>query len=83
MSEVIHLVCDCKSADHDIRIVRNEEEVWVEVQLNSTKNLLQRLVAAIKYVFGYNSKYGHWDCTLLNKKEMTKLYYFLKKNKDN
>lgn len=74
-----HVICTCNSSDHTIRFVDDGEDVWVEVQLNTTKNFFQRIVAATKYVFGYTSVYGHWDCTLISPKEARKLYYFIKR----
>ena len=74
-----YVICSCNSVDHTVRFVDDGEDLWVEVQLNSTKNFVQRIVAATKYIFGYKSLYGHWDCTLLNAKEAKKLYHFLKR----
>jgi hypothetical protein len=30
-------------------------------------------LGAIKYVFGYECKYGHWDCTSLSKEQIENL----------
>jgi hypothetical protein len=63
-----------------VRVVKDEEDVWIEVQLNHTKNFFQRVVAAVKYIFGYESRFGHWDCTILSEEEQNKLMKFLNDN---
>lgn len=72
-----HFDCECISCDHTIRFVYvNDEdcpELYVETQLNRTKNFFQRVWAAIKYVFGYECKYGHWDCNIIQAKDINKL----------
>jgi hypothetical protein len=35
------------------------------VYLNQYSNVFKRVWIAIKYVFGYRSKYGHWDCFIM------------------
>jgi hypothetical protein len=35
------------------------------------------VVVAIKYIFGYQCKYGHWDCTSLGYNEAKDLRNFL------
>lgn len=76
------IICSCNSSEHTVRVVKDDEDVWIETQLNPTKNFLQRVVAATKYIFGYECKYGHWDCTLISPQEGRKLYHFLKRFKD-
>lgn len=74
------VVCSCKSSEHTLRFIYDSEikELYCEVQLNQYRSLLKKLLIAIKYVLGYKCKYGHWDCTLIDKDEMEKLYFFLK-----
>lgn len=73
------VVCACSSSEHTLRFVydRSEDEMYTEVQLVQHQSLIQRLKIAIKYVFGYTSRYGAWDCTLLSKSEANKLKHFL------
>ena len=76
-----HVICTCTSADHDIRFVKDtrDGDVWVEVQLVAVDNIWRRIYNAIRYIFGYRSKYGHWDTTLISKEEAKKLQHFLKR----
>jgi hypothetical protein len=70
--------CQCDSSDHTIRFVidKLENEVYLEIQLCKHKNIFQRAWSAIKYILGYECKYGHWDCVLLkneDRKEIIKI----------
>jgi len=84
MFKTHHVICSCLTADHDIRFMKDtsDGEVWIEVQLNPYKTFVQRIVAGVKYIFGYNSRFGHWDCTVLTPKETDKLLKFLKEDKE-
>lgn len=66
--------CDCESAEHSIRVVFDEEhgECYIETQLIKQPFLL-RLVAGIKYIFGHQSNYGSWECTILGKEQIEQL----------
>ena len=63
--------CKCSSSEHTIRFVIDESiedespEVYLEIQLSHYRNVLDRIWGAIKYIFGYECKYGHWDCVIL------------------
>jgi len=79
------VICSCESSQHLVVFTKDEDqdELCIEVQLIQHRNIIKRIWTAVKYVFGYKSVYGHWDCTLMNKTEINKLYYWLKRNKDN
>lgn len=74
------LICACNSAEHTLRFMYDKEhdEIYTEVYLNQYNSFLTRLVIAIKYIFGYTSKYGHFDCTIMTKDSAKKLNFFLK-----
>lgn len=73
------VVCSCNSSEHTLRFVYDKEhdEMYIEVQLIHHTSFLKRVVAAIKYIFGHTSRYGVWDCTLIDKKEAIKLKHFI------
>ena len=82
----LHVVCECSSTEHILQFVQFEPEegqpeecCYTSVQLNPCNPWYKRVVMATKYVFGHQSRYGHWDCTILGKKEAEKLYVFLGK----
>lgn len=63
-----YIECDCHSTEHTIKFLYDEDEkdLYFEVQLCQTKSFWGRVWAAIKYVFGYECRYGHWDCFLFS-----------------
>lgn len=72
------LICDCESVEHQIVIrsfkddYEEQPEVFLEIHLAKLP-LLKRLVYAIKYVFGYQSKYGAFSEFILNKNHIEPL----------
>lgn len=57
------LICECSSTEHQIVIHYNEDDniAYCHVHLTTHKNFFKRLWAALRYTFGYKSKYGAWD----------------------
>lgn len=41
--------------------------------LNNEKNIFKRIFTAIKYIFGYKSKYGHFDEFIFKHQDKNKL----------
>ncbi|MFA5166641.1 MAG: hypothetical protein WC449_05150 [Candidatus Paceibacterota bacterium] len=75
------LVCSCNGLEHIIRFSNyfecgDPEEVVVDFHL-AKKPFLQRVVYAVKYVFGYQSKYGAFDEILLDVESVSRLQEFL------
>lgn len=73
-----YLECACDSAEHTLRftldVVDNEfAEIYVEVQLNQYLPWYKRVYRAVQYIFGYECKYGHFDTTILNNKNIPQL----------
>lgn len=76
--------CDLNSPEHVFRFVVSEcefdnqdIELYLEVYLNQYRSFFQRLMVAIKYLFGYKSKYGHWDVTTLSEDDVQRLFVFI------
>ena len=78
-----HVVCSCSSPEHTIRFshipdsMDDGELVWVSIFLNDWRPWWKRAWIAIKYFFGYNSRYGHWDSASISLSEGEKLISFL------
>lgn len=75
-----HVTCACYSAEHTLRFSCDPEnqEIYTEVLLTKHGNLLKRLWVAIKYVFGYDHRYGHYDCFLMHELDADGLIKMLK-----
>ena len=79
--EELFLSCDCFSDEHILRYTYYQDDEWEElythIALHQYRNFWKRLWTGIKYIFGYESRYGHWDCVSLTKKDAIRLRDFL------
>jgi hypothetical protein len=51
----------------------DDNQMYTSVYLNHYQNIFKRIWIAMKYVFGYRSKYGHWDCFIMQPKDAERL----------
>ena len=79
MREEECFICDCHSDEHQLvfRYDDAENEIYTSVYLNQYRNIFERILTAVKYVFGYKSKYGDWDCFILKESEADRLTNYL------
>lgn len=82
--EVQTFYCDCNSPEHSFRFIVNPATNWdkkpklhLEVYLNQYRSFFKRMFVGIKYIFGYRSKYGHWDVTTLSEDDVQRLFVFI------
>jgi len=56
------MTCKCSSTEHQVVYWVDEEDsqVYMSVFL-SPLPLIERIWVAIKYIFGYKCRYGHWE----------------------
>lgn len=76
------LVCECSSVEHQIVFNYDEENERVYCSIHLVElPFWKRLKNGIKYIFGYQCKYGHFEEFILAKwhiKQLNKVVYFLK-----
>ena len=69
--------CECSSMEHVVHFdysppsytLKDFGEVYLHVYLNPKANSIwSRIKIATKYVFGYQSKYGAWDESIIRSK---------------
>ena len=67
--------CACGSDEHTIRFTLNkaEKEVYLSVFLNQYRPWWKRVYVAIRYIFGYKCRYGHWDNWLMDENDAVRL----------
>lgn len=68
--------CDCGSDEHILRFTldtHDEHVIYAHVFLNQHRNIFERIWIAIKYIFGYKCKYGHWDEWILREEDALRL----------
>mgnify|MGYP007090099596 CR=1 FL=1 len=73
----LHLDCECCTPDHICRFSfwdndeREEPEMMVAVQLNRYDSWYERIIPAIKYIFGGDS--AGWDETIFKPADVERL----------
>ena len=61
------LICACSSDEHQIVIHKDEEDKLIYCSIHLvTLPFWQRLLSAIKHLFGYKCKYGNFEEIILN-----------------
>ena len=67
--------CQCSSDEHTLKFNIDPEDgtIYTSVYLNNFYPWYHRVVVAIKYIFGYKSKFGAWDCTLIRPEDNKRL----------
>lgn len=69
-----YVECACHSPEH-LLILDPDEELeftYCYVALNK-EHWFKRIILAIKYILGYQSKYGHFDEFIINKENAQKI----------
>jgi hypothetical protein len=70
--ETLYVECDCGHNDHTMKFTFTEGDnydvgsVYMAVQMGHGHIWYERIWLAIKYIFGYQSRFGHWDCVSLD-----------------
>lgn len=69
-------ICECHSTEHQMvwnsSPDENEKMIYVSIHLLK-KPFLQRLKHGLKYIFGYQSRYGAFDEIILSEKHSKQL----------
>jgi hypothetical protein len=68
-------ICDCGDVEHQFIISHDSEdkEIYISVHLANYMSFFQRIITAIKYIFGKKSIYGAFDVVILNKDQIIEL----------
>lgn len=76
--------CQCYSDEHILRFFLDKKDGWLCVStfLSQPNSFFQRIWLAIKYVFGYKCKYGHFDCFIFRDEDADRLINLLQQLKD-
>ena len=88
MSESINIYfeCECHSDEHTLKFKLfpdiEEPELYTSVYLRQWRPWYKRIWVAIKYIFGYKSKYGDFDCFSMKREDASKFYNLAKKYKE-
>jgi hypothetical protein len=78
-SEII--ICECNNTQHQMVFHYDEGDsyptVYVHVHLNKL-SFFKRLVYGIKYIFGYQSRYGAFDEFIVDNRDLKKFKEIVK-----
>ena len=70
------LICDCHSTEHQIVVHFDNDdrhpEVYMHIYLNK-KSFWERLVHGIKYIFGYQCRFGAFEEFIFNPDDADRL----------
>lgn len=82
--ETHYFECQCYSVEHTLRFIYDPmyNEICTEVFLGQHRNIFKRIWIAIKYVFGYKCRYGHFDNFMMKSEDCQKLIGLLERVKD-
>lgn len=72
-----YLECECSTPEHTVRFLRDEDYTYITFFLG-TGPWYKRVVTAVKYVFGYKCRYGHFDEVILGSDKVRELVEILK-----
>lgn len=68
-------VCQCENTEHQVifTYLLDSNDVYMQVHLVHIPNIFKRIWNAVKYVFGYKSKYGCFDEFIFKNEDLWKL----------
>jgi len=77
-------ICECHCRSHQVifQYDEDENELICHVHLNGYFGVFKRIFYAIKYICGYRTDYGHWDCVIFKKEDIPRLEGLIKEIKD-
>lgn len=68
-------ICECHNIEHQLIFSYNNDWdlVYCDIHLVPEHNTFKRIKNALKYIFGYRSKYGDFDEFIFKKEDVHKL----------
>lgn len=68
-------ICECNNTEHQLifSYFTDEKEVYVSIHLLPEYSIWNRILAAIKYIFGYKCRNGNFDEFIFQKEDADKL----------
>jgi len=75
------MICDCNSIEHQAKFYYWKEDNYdvlgILIHLMTHRSIFKRIWYAIKYIFGYKSRFGAWDEFLMSENNRDDLKKFL------
>jgi hypothetical protein len=75
-----YIECNCYTKDHVLCLEydENEDELDIYTLLNPEWRWWKRWWLGLKYMFGWSSRWGHFEVTILMANEQEQLFEFLR-----
>ena len=84
-TQKLSIECLCNSPEHSFMFMMDDDPSWemsyLYVHLNKL-SFWQRVVYAVRYIFGYQSKYGCFDEVCLTQADLDKIVDYIKRVQD-
>jgi hypothetical protein len=77
MSDFEYLECECSSPEHTVRFAKDEDFVYMTFFLESGP-WYRRVASAFRHIFGYKSRYGHFDEVVMDRETAARMAEILK-----
>lgn len=79
MKDKTVILCECRSPEHQMILEWDFEDkfIYCSIHLNPVGGFWKRLKLALRYLFGYRSRYGHWDEFIFGKEQINVLRKFI------
>lgn len=77
-----YLECSCSTPEHTVRFAKDEDFLYMTFFLDGGP-WHRRLWNAVRYLFGYKCRYGHFDEVVLGREEVERLVGILRKFHEN
>jgi hypothetical protein len=72
-------VCQCENLNHSFCISKDDVDGSFLFELHLSEfPFYKRCILAVKYIFNFSSKYGHFEDVLLSKEQVSQLINQLK-----
>ena len=78
-----YVECDCGHNDHLVKFTYVPPDdydcgsVYTSIQLSPVFGFFKRIWVATQYIFGHGSRFGHWDCCIINYPALRRLKVFI------
>ena len=80
INDSVFIECECHSEEHTLKysIDIEDQTIYTSVFLDQWQPWYGRAWTALRYLFGYKCKFGHFDCTLMGPEKINQLKNLIK-----
>lgn len=81
--DVEHINCECHHPEHAFNLTfdKKDGDLFLTIFLSNGR-WYKRIVPALKFIFGYKSRFGHFDEVQIDPNKRSQLFEIIKKFKE-